>query len=136
MKQILLFLLLAFAFSAPLRAQKFFDLYSAASDTLVNQTTKTYSTTPATLESPYYYSIQVKADSLSGSISGFCYLQVSNDRAGTLWSTIQTLTIDGVTSTALWEGIVYARRVRVYFSMPSGTRKVKPTLAGFFKRAN
>lgn len=131
MKQIILFLLLAFAFSAPLRAQKFFDLYSAASDTLTNQTTKTYSTTPATLESPYYYSVHVKADSLSGSNAGFCYLQVSNDRTGTNWYTLQTMTIDGTgTDEALWEGIVYARRIRVYFSMPSGTRKVKPTVAG------
>jgi len=140
MKHIFSLLLLALALlAAPERAeaQRFFDLISPASDTLVNQDTIIYTTTPALIDVPYYYSIYVAADSLSGANAGFAYLQVCNDRTGTNWHTVQTLTIDGTTrSAALWEGIVYARRIRVYFITPSGTRRVWPIVNGSFKRLN
>lgn len=132
----LLFAFIALMFCVvSLSAQRIIDIQNAASDTLTNQTTKTYTTSPVTLDVPYYYSIYVAADSLSGSNAGTAKLQVCNDRSGTTWYTLQTLTIDGTgTDATLWEGIVYARRIRIYFDMPSGTRKVKPHVEGTFKR--
>ena len=48
-----------------------------------------------------------------------------------------TLTIDGTgTDEALWEGICYARKVRVYYITPSGTRKVRAKVYASFKRMN
>lgn len=139
LKTIISALLLLFLCSVSASAQRFFDISSLSSDTLTNQTTKTYGTTfsggPAIIDVPYYYSIYAAADSLSGANAGTAKLQVCNDRTGTNWYTLQTLTIDGTSrSEALWEGIVYARRIRVYFDMPSGTRKVKPYVYGAFKR--
>lgn len=138
MKQIIraLFALSLLCFtSATAQAQRFFDLQSATADTLVNQDTVIYTTTPVMVDVPYYYSIHVKADSLSGANAGFAYLQFSNHRTGSVWYTAQTLTIDGSGSDeALYEGILYARRVRVYFITPSGTRRVKPHVHGVFKR--
>jgi hypothetical protein len=119
-----------------LSAQRFIDII-ATNDTLTNQVTKVYTTSPTQLDVPYTYSIQVFADSLSGSNAGTAKLQVCNDRTGTTWSTLQTLTIDGTgTDEALWEGTVYARRIRVYYDMPSGTRKVRARVFGSFKRLN
>ena len=134
MKHTLLFfsLLLGLAFDAG--AQKYFDII-ALSDTLTNQTTKTYTTNPMLIDVPYYYSIHVAADSLSGANAGTAKLQVCNDRTGTNWYTLQTLTIDGTgTDEALWEGLLYARRVRIYYDMPSGTRKVRARVYASFKR--
>jgi hypothetical protein len=135
----LLLLALAFSFfAAPeANAQRFFDMQSAASDALVNQDTLIYTTTPSLIDVPYYYSIYVQADSVSGANAGFAYLQVSNDRAGSVWVTTQTLTIDGTgTDSALYEGILYARRVRVYCISPSGTRNVAIKVNSSFKRLN
>src|SRR5690606_17130272 len=88
-------------------AQRFFDLQSATADTLVNQDTVIYTTSPVMVDVPYYYSIHVKADSISGANAGFAYLQVSNHRTGSVWYTTQTLTIDGSGSDeALYEGIL------------------------------
>ena len=140
MKHIFSLLLLALALlAAPERAeaQRFFDLISPASDTLVNQDTIIYTTSPALIDVPYYYSIYVAADSLSGANAGTAYLQVCNDRTGTNWYNAETLTIDGTTrSSALWQGILYARRARIYFITPSGTRRVFPIVNASFKRLN
>jgi hypothetical protein len=127
-----------FAVQHTVQAQKMFDIY-ANNDTLTNQTTKTYLTShsggPALLDVPYYYSVQVYADSLSGSNAGTAYLQVCNDRSGTNWITLQSLTIDGTgTDSAIWEGIAYGRRMRIYYDMPSGTRKVRARVYAMFKR--
>ena len=131
----LFFLFSLMLMSVTMSAQRFIDIQNVSSDTLTNQTTKTYTTNPVLLDVPYYYSIYVAADSLSGSNAGTAKLQVCNDRTGTNWSTLQTLTIDGTgTDSALWEGLLYARRVRIYFDMPSGTRKVKPHVEASFKR--
>jgi len=132
--------LLLFAFGA--KAQRVFDIQSSSTDTLKNQTTKTYATNtsgygtgPAIIDVPYYYSVYCAADSLSGSNAGTAKLQVCNDHTGTDWYTLQTLTIDGTSrSQAFWEGILYARRVRIYFDMPSGTRQVRPVVHAIFKR--
>lgn len=138
MKRLLFLLVFLSTLFNAAQAQKMFDIFDD-NDTLSNQTTKTYLTThnggPALIDVPYYYSIQVYADSLSGSNAGTAYLQVCNDRSGTNWITLQSLTIDGTgTDSALWEGIVYARRMRVYYDMPSGTRKVRARVFGMFKR--
>lgn len=125
--------------AASLTAQRYFDIQSATADTLVNQDTVIYTTAtsggPANIDVPYYYSIHVKADSVSGANAGFAYLQVSNHRSGTVWYTLQTLTIDGSgTDEALWEGLAYGRKYRIYFITPSGTRRVKPHVHASFKR--
>lgn len=138
MKRLLFITSLLLLFAVQMEAQKMFDIY-VNNDTLSNATTQAYATTknggPALIDVPYYYSIQVYADSISGANAGTAYLQVCNDRTGTNWSTLQTLTIDGTgTDSALWEGIVYARRLRVYYDMPAGTRKVKARVYGMFKR--
>lgn len=138
MKRLLFLLSMLLCFAVQSEAQKMFDIY-VNSDTLTNQTTKTYGTDknggPVLIDVPYYYSIQVYADSISGSNAGTAYLQVCNDRTGTNWITLQSLTIDGTgIDSAIWEGIVYARRMRVYYDMPSGTRKVRARVYGMFKR--
>lgn len=132
--------LLGALLATPTSAQRVFDMIESQ-DTLTNQTTKTYLTSmsggPVILDVPYYYSIHVSADSISGANAGTAKLQVCNDRSGTIWTTVQTLTIDGSgTDEALWEGIAYGRRMRVYFEMPSGTRVVYCKLQGIFKRIN
>lgn len=140
MKKIFLFILLLAAGS--LTAQRFFDIQSITADTLVNQDTIIYTTNtsgagtgPAIIGAPYYYSIHVQADSVSGANAGFAYLQVSNHRSGSKWYTLQTMTIDGSgTDETIWEGILYAHRVRIYFITPSGTRRVKPHVHAVFKR--
>jgi len=139
MKARLLFLLFALI-SLSASGQRFFDIYETG-DTLTNQDTLIYLTThnggPANIDVPYYYSIHVQADSISGANAGFAYLQFSNHRSGTTWYTAQTLTIDGTTTDeALWEGICYARKVRVYYITPSGTRKVRAKVYASFKRMN
>lgn len=83
-------------------------------------------TTGFVFKQPYYYSVYIQSDSISGSNAGTVVLQVSNDRAGVKWKTIQTLTIDGAASqTALWEGLLYGRRIRLLWTSPSGTRKTR-----------
>lgn len=107
-------------------AQRFFEEVSDV-DSLVNQDTVILNFA-YTFKRPFYYSIQIQADSISGANAGTAYLQFSNEASAspTRWNTAQTLTIDGTTtSTALWEGMLYARRARIYFISPSGTRKVR-----------
>lgn len=67
------------------------------------------------------YSVMIVSDSISGSNAGTVYLQVSND--GYTWYNAQTLTLDGATQQkTLYEGVLYAVRMRVYQITPSGTR--------------
>lgn len=141
MKQTILFFLFAFCLAFTATAQRYFDLIAPTADTLVNQDTAIYTTAtsggPTIIDVPYHYSVHVKADSVSGANAGFCYLQVSNHRSGSVWYTVQTMTIDGTgTDEALWEGTLYARRMRIYFITPSGTRRVKPHVYASFKRVN
>jgi len=114
-------------------AQRFFEDPSDV-DTLSNQDTIILNF-DYTFKRPFYYSIQVQADSLSGANQGLAYLQFSNDKTLTKWYTAQTLTIDGTGSDyALYEGILYARRVRMYYISPSGTRKVRVSTYASFKQ--
>lgn len=142
MKKVFLLAVVALLSVASVSAQRYFDV-QITTDTLTNQDTLIVNTTknggPAQLDVPYYYSIHIKADSLSGSNAGFAYLQFSDQRgtSPTQWYTAQTLTIDGTdTDEAYYTGICYARRVRIYFITPSGTRKVKPHVYASFKRLN
>lgn len=137
------FLLFTFFLSlASATAQRYFDIQSATTDTLINQDTVIYTTTtsggPLNLDVPYYYSIHVIADSLSGADNaGYAYLQFSDQRGSspTSWYTAQTMTINGTLNTeAYWSGIAYARKVRVYFITPSGTKKIRPYCYASFKR--
>lgn len=138
MKQKFLFALLLGLLAAPLvQAQKVFDITKV--DTISNQDTIIVTTAtsrgPVTMDIPYYYSVHILTDSLSGSNAGTAYLQVCNDRTGTNWYNVQTLTLDGATTQqVLYEGIAYARRMRVYFISPSGTRSTKVQVYGYFKK--
>ncbi|MCA0235460.1 MAG: hypothetical protein LCH81_03670 [Bacteroidetes bacterium] len=82
------------------------------------------------------YSVHVRADSLTGANAGTVYLQFSND--GTLWWNHSTsITIDGPASSYDeygWDGILYARRIRVYAITPSGSRTVRLRTAAIFRK--
>lgn len=109
------------------KSQRYYEQLSYH-DSLVNQDT-VIRELDFTFKRPFYHSIQIKADSVSGANQGLAYLQYTNDvsTASTArWHTAQTLTIDGTgTDNALYEGLIYARRVRLYYISPSGTRKVR-----------
>lgn len=116
-------------------AQRYFEEVSDV-DSLVNQDTVILNFA-YTFKRPFYYSVQIQADSVSGANAGTAYLQFSNDKAtsNTKWHTAQTMTIDGTGSDyALYEGILYARRARLYFISPSGTRRVNLYTFASFKQ--
>lgn len=120
----LTFLLALFLAPSVSQAQRPFEEISDV-DSLVNQDTVILNLN-YTFKKPYYFSVAIQADSISGANAGTCYLQFTNDKTvnTTRWHTAQTLTIDGAgTSSAIWEGIIYARRARLYFISPSGTRR-------------
>lgn len=82
--------------------------------------------------SNWTYSVQIVSDSISGANDGTAYLQVSND--GYTWYNVQTLTLNGTAQQqVLYEGILYAMRMRVYAITPNATARniafrVKATL--------
>ena len=89
------------------------------------------------------YSVHVVSDSISGATGGTCVLQTSNN--GTHWvtaaniytATSQTLTLNGATQqTALWEGILYARRIRIYQITPSSTQVTSVRIKAFMRKIN
>lgn len=137
MKKLLFLISFAFAFlffETPKAISQRSSELVADVDSLVNQDTVVLNF-DWTFKRPYTYSIQVQADSVSGANAGFAYLQISNDATGTRWHTAQTLTIDGTGSDyALWEGVLYGRKARVYFISPSGTRKVRLYTYAQFKQ--
>lgn len=124
MKKLLFFLAFALCCAFQATAQRDFEEVSKY-DSLGTSTTITQEF-GFVFKKPYLYSVYIQSDSVSGSNAGTCVLQVANDKAGIRWKTIQTLTIDGAAQqTALWEGTLYARRMRVQFTSPSGTRKTR-----------
>jgi len=130
--------LIAMLLAFQAEAQRFFDINRTGTDTLATSTTINIATNPVLIDVPYYYSIHVIADSLSGANQGVVKLQVSNDRTGTNWFDVPnaSLTVDGPgQDVALWEGLLYARRIRVNCTSPTGTRKTKLQVYGSFKRA-
>jgi len=127
------FFLLAGAQNA--QAQRNYEDYNFGVDTLRNQDT-IIQEFQFLFKRPFFYSVQIQADSISGANQGFAYLEVSNDpqSVGRRWHRTQTLTIDGPgTDAALYEGVVYARRMRVYYISPSGTRRVAVKTNATFK---
>jgi len=139
MKQLLILFLFSAAFllgsAIEATAQRYFEEVSDV-DSLVNQDTVILNFA-YTFKRPFYYSVQIQADSVSGANAGTAYLQFSNDKAtsNTKWHTAQTMTIDGTGSDyALYEGILYARRARLYFISPSGTRRVNLYTFASFKQ--
>lgn len=124
MKKLLFFLAFALFCVAQATAQAQFVELSKY-DSLATSTTHTYDF-GYVFKKPFFYSVYIQSDSVSGANAGTCVLQVANDRAGSRWKTVQTLTIDGAAQqTALWEGTLYARRARVQFTSPAGTRKTR-----------
>lgn len=85
-------------------------------------------------KSLWAYSVHVVSDSLSGSNAGTVYLQFTND--GSKWLNHSTsLTLDGATQqTQSWEGVLYARRMRVYQITPSGTRTTSVRVKAILKK--
>ena len=88
------------------------------------------------------YSVHVVSDSISGATGGTLVLQTSNN--GTYWrtaqniytETAQTLTLNGATQqTALWEGVLYARRLRIY-CITSGTQVTSVRIKAFMRKIN
>lgn len=83
------------------------------------------------------YSVTVRADSLTGANAGTVYLQFTND--GSYWTNhSSSITIDGPASSYdeyTWEGVLYARRMRVYAITPSGTRTVAVRTKAVLKKA-
>jgi hypothetical protein len=128
-----LFFLLAFALCGAFQADAQAAFVEVSKyDSLATSTTLTYDL--GLYKKPYLYSVYIQSDSISGANAGTCVLQVANDRAGVRWKTIQTLTIDGAAQqTALWEGTLYARRAKVVFTSPSGTRKTRVRLEAVLK---
>lgn len=86
------------------------------------------------------YDIIVEADSISGANAGTVKLQIANDPPGTAsgsvtWFDLDTDTIDGTTTQVFnYSGTLYARRIRVLITSPSGTRRTDIKLAGFLRQ--
>lgn len=112
-------------------------------DTLGTSTTLTYepvingSTDKSKL---WAYDILVEADSVSGANAGTVTLQISNDPPGTLagnviWFDLDSDTIDGSdTQVFHYTGTLYARRLRVVVTSPSGTRSTDIELRGVLRQ--
>jgi hypothetical protein len=88
------------------------------------------------------YSVHVVSDSISGSTAGTCVLQTSNNgihwvtAANIYTATSQTLTLNGATQqAALWEGVLYARRIRIY-QITSGTQVTSVRIKAFMRKIN
>ena len=124
MKQILFIAAFLFAIAGTVTAQSWAGGVIVTDSTrLTNQHTNIVTLLNSTKgkSSNWQYSVMVVSDSISGSNAGTSYLQVSND--GYTWYNSQTLTLDGATQQkTLYEGVLYAVRMRVYQITPSGTR--------------
>lgn len=88
------------------------------------------------------YSVHIVSDSISGATAGTCVLQTSNN--GIYWrtaanlytETAQTLTLNGAAQQlANWEGVLYARRIRVY-QITSGTQVTSVRIKAFMRKIN
>lgn len=80
----------------------------------------------------YEYSVIITADSLTGAANGFIYLQVSNDPDLERWATIQTLIMSGTQATAVWEGTIRARKVRLRYASSTGSQTFRVYADSFF----
>jgi hypothetical protein len=127
MKHLLLFLLLLFAATATVSAQGPRFRAFANTEVLTNQDTAIYDITSGDFKWAATYGITVVTDSLTGANAGTVYLEYCDDPTGTYWvRDASSLTIDGAaTQTIRWTGTLTARRLRVYFITPSGSRTTR-----------
>ena len=97
--------------------------YNSDPDTLVTSTSlDTVTFTPPVWYSSRDYSLQINADSISGATGATCYMQVSTDLQGDDWVTVETITIDGVTTRQLDTGTIKRGAVRIVCYAPSTTQ--------------
>jgi hypothetical protein len=108
-------------------------------DTLINATTESivFGTDRNAGDWPrlWTYSIQVDHDSISGVNNGTCVLQVSNSGPAETaeWITVSTETLDGTGDAFIFQGTLYARRVRLLFTKSGTGRSVYAYWATFKK---
>lgn len=108
----------------------------AALDTAILGVSSTHTVTVLSGNKKVYdCAIQVQSDSISGANAGTVTLETSNDKTGSKWVTLQTMTIDGggaaATDEVMWEfgTAVYAVRVRT--TTPVGARVTNLYVASF-----
>lgn len=83
--------------------EKKLDVYELCDDTLTNADTISV-VFPGTILNDDYYSVQLVADSLSGSTAATAYIQQSNSTGGEHYTTITngSETINGVQTEKIW----------------------------------
>lgn len=146
MKNVIIFFLFALAAIVP-TSGAYGQTWVSVSDStrLTNQDTNiVYLLTDARGKTGLWaYSVHIVSDSISGATGGTVVLQTSND--GVYWrtaqniytETAQTLTLDGATQqTALWEGVLHSRRIRVYQITPSSTQVTSVRVKAFMRKIN
>ena len=138
MKNILLALLVVFVGSLSVGAQSgatFFRTWSDTNDTLGAYSTYTYdvntlSFSGQNISKVWAYSIEIEADSISGSAadSSTVFVQVTSSSvtdASPVWKTIHTAEIDGTaTQVFRYTGLLYEPRLRIIASSQSGTKAI------------
>ena len=90
---------------------------SGSLDTIGTFVTGNYST-------PRYYESLIQADSLSGGTNATLYVQHAST-GSTDWITVETVTIDGVKTTAKKYGRFDAGKLRWYVLAPSSTQSTR-----------
>ncbi len=138
MKNILLALLVVFVGSLSVGAQSgatFFRTRSDTNDTLGAYSTYTYDVNTLSfagqnISKIWAYSIQIEADSISGSAadSSTVFVQVTASPvsdASPVWKTIHTDEIDGTaTQIFRYTGLLYEPRMRIVIWSQSGTKAI------------
>jgi len=114
--------------------------YTSELDTLVNTETATieFGTDRNAGDWPlgWTYSINFTQDSISGVNNGTASLQVSNsapDEASPVWITIDSDALDGTSDAAIYEGVLYARRIRLTIAKTGTGRGTYQYWASFKK---
>jgi len=117
--------------------------YTSELDTLVNTETATieFGTDRNAGDWPlgWTYSINFTQDSISGVNNGTASLQVSNDlpsEASPTWITIDSDVLDGTTDEGIYEGVLYARRIRLIIAKTGTGRGVYKYWGSFKKTSN
>jgi hypothetical protein len=135
MKNLIFFLLLAWSVTAQAQSGSHYRLWSDTNDTLGAYTTNTYDLNTLAfggnlVSDTWSYSIDVEADSLSGSAadSSNVYLQTCNcdfNTVNPIWHNLQAVDIDGTaTQTWHWTGDIEGARLRIVASTQSGTKAI------------
>lgn len=136
MKRLIILMLFAcFAFVSA-EAQSRLEIKAFDLDTLTNAGTVDFDFPYSILtQEGYKYSWQIQADSLSGSTGATAYLQQSNDKTGSLWTTIsgKTVTINGVQTLSILEGDFYGIRQRLRV-IGTGTQSTKLKVSAVLRK--